>query len=121
MVTNNIKNKVGNLVEKKIGVLGISFKAGSDDTRNSPSLKLVEILKSLGADVIVHDPYVKDTESLSNLLQSVEILIFATNHKEFRNLAEEVNHSKCRIIYDVWSMYSKNDFPDKEYMKFGGG
>lgn len=120
-ITNNIKNTVGNLVEKKIGVLGISFKAGSDDTRNSPSLKLVEILKSLGADVIVHDPYVKGTESLSNLLQSVEILIFATNHKEFRNLAEEVNHSKCRIIYDVWSMYSKNDFPDKEYMKFGMG
>jgi len=55
-ITNNIRKISGNLFNKKIAVLGLSFKANSDDLRNSPSAKLVKILESIGAVVKVHDP-----------------------------------------------------------------
>ena len=111
----------GNLFNKKITVLGLSFKAGSDDLRSSPSVKLVELLKGLGASVQVHDPHVKTTLSLSDSLNSSDIVIIATNHKEFKDIKSEINQSGANIIYDVWSMYDDADFPKMNYYRFGRG
>jgi len=118
-IINNIKEASGNLVSKKIAVLGVSFKAGSDDIRNSPSEKLVDILKGLSANVLVHDPYVKETASLDEVLQSPDIVIIATNHKEFYDIAQKINNTSCKVVYDVWGMYDASDFPDKLYAKLG--
>lgn len=119
-IVNNVKSIVaGNLFNKKISVLGISFKAGSDDLRNSPSVKLVEILKANGANVSVHDPFVKGTMSLLKVLKSPDIVILATNHKEFHDIAQHIRNSGCKIIYDVWGMYREEDFPNIRYAKFG--
>jgi len=120
-IVNNIKKVAGNLVSKKIAVLGLSFKAGSDDTRNSPSVKLVEILKDAGAEVSVHDPHVKSTLSLSDALKSQEIVIIATNHKEFRELIPNIKNSGAKIIFDVWSMFKNEDFENIKYLRFGDG
>jgi UDP-N-acetyl-D-mannosaminuronic acid dehydrogenase len=120
-ITNNIKNILGPIFNKKITVLGLSFKSGSDDLRDSPSVKLVNILESAGANVIIHDPYVKTTADLSTALNSPDVVILATNHKEFKNLASAIQQSGCKIIYDVWGMYDKNDFTDIDYFQFGNG
>jgi len=120
-IMNNIKKLTGPLFGKKITVLGISFKAGSDDVRNSPSAKLVELLKGSGAEVSIHDPYVKNTLSLSDALKSPEVTIIATNHKEFLDKIEDIRKSESKIIYDVWGMFKKTDFPDSNYIKFGQG
>jgi len=120
-IVNNIKNLVGGIFNKKIAVLGIAFKAGSDDTRQSPSLKLVGLLKSYHADVLVHDPHVKDTLTLSEVLESPDVIIIATNHKAFKNAVPEIRKSGCKLIYDVWSMFKKEDFPEQKYVKFGQG
>ena len=42
----------------KVLILGVSYKADIDDTRESPALKLIELLQADGADVSYHDPYV---------------------------------------------------------------
>jgi len=118
-IINNIKKVVGSLVNKKIAVLGLSFKAGSDDVRNSPSAKLVEIFNGLGAKTMVHDPFVNDTSSLSEVLKSPEIVVIATNHKEFKELASEIAKSGCKIIYDVWGIYDSKKFPNIKYAKLG--
>ena len=120
-IVNNIKNILGPIFNKKITVLGLSFKSGSDDLRDSPSVKLVNILESAGANVIIHDPYVKTTADLSTALNSPDVVILATNHKEFKNLASAIQQSGCKIIYDVWGMYDKNDFTDIDYFQFGNG
>jgi UDP-N-acetyl-D-mannosaminuronic acid dehydrogenase len=118
-IVNNIKRVEGNLFNKKISVLGLSFKAGSDDLRNSPSVKLTEILKSTGAKVMIHDPYVTTTDSLDTVLTGPDIVIIATNHKEFKNIQDRIRHVKPKLVYDVWSMYKKQDFPDSIYLRFG--
>jgi UDP-N-acetyl-D-mannosaminuronate dehydrogenase len=54
-----------NSVEKatngsKVLLLGVSYKAGVGDIRESPALKIINLLRSLGADVSYHDPHVPD-------------------------------------------------------------
>ncbi|MGI0011643.1 MAG: nucleotide sugar dehydrogenase [Nitrosopumilaceae archaeon] len=120
-VVNRIKKLAGNLFNKNITVLGLSFKGGSDDLRNSPAMKLVQLLKVSGAEVIVHDPYVKETATLSEALRSPEIIVIATNHKDFKNIIPEINKSNAKIIYDVWNMYKKEDFPQSKYVRLGQG
>ena len=120
-IVNTIKNTLGPIFNKKITVLGLSFKSGSDDLRDSPSVKLVNILESAGAKVMIHDPYVKTTMDLSTALDSPDIVILATNHKEFKNLAPTIQQSGCKLIYDVWGMYDKNNFTDIPYFQFGTG
>ena len=120
-VVNNLKKLSGNLFGKKIAVLGIAFKKGSDDLRNSPSVKLVDILKTTGAQIHIHDPHVKNTEALEQVLISPDIVIIATNHKEFNNIKEQIKNSQPKLIYDVWGLFSQNDFPNSKYIKFGQG
>jgi GDP-mannose 6-dehydrogenase len=43
---------------RRIGILGISFKAGTDDLRESPMLKMVETLHGRGYDIRIYDPYI---------------------------------------------------------------
>ena len=120
-VINKIKQVEGNLFGKKIGILGISFKSDSDDLRNSPSLKLVELLNAAGAITKTHDPFIKDTSSLSEVLESSEIIILATNHSKFKDIKKEIQDSKPKLIYDVWSLYGKDDFRSSKYLKLGMG
>jgi len=120
-IVNNLRELVGIIFNKKIAVLGMSFKSGSDDIRQSPAIKLIDILKSYHAEVLVHDPHVKGTLSIENVLQKPEIVIIATNHKEFKNLIPELNQCGCKLIYDVWGMFDQSDFSEIKYVKFGQG
>ncbi len=120
-VINKIREVEGNLFGKNIGILGISFKSNSDDLRNSPSIKLVELLKASGAKVKTHDPFIKDTSSLSEVLESSNIIIIATNHSKFKDIKKEIQDAKPKLIYDVWSMYNKDDFVSSKYLKLGMG
>jgi UDP-N-acetyl-D-mannosaminuronic acid dehydrogenase len=118
-IVENLKKITGNMFGKKITVLGISFKSGSDDLRNSPSVKLVDILTSAGAIVTIHDPFVKDTTDIQTALESPEIVIIATNHSNFKEHIEIINKAKPAMIYDVWGMFKKEDFQNCKYVKFG--
>ena len=118
-VVNKIKESKGNIFGMKIGVLGVSFKAGSDDLRNSPSQKLIELLTATGAEVKMHDPFVNETSSLNEVLEDSEVIVVATNHAEFKNIVKEIENSKAKLIYDVWGMYKKEDFPSLKYLRLG--
>jgi len=120
-IVNSIKKMEGRLFNKKIAVLGLSFKAESDDLRNSPSVKLVELIKGTGAKVKVHDPYVNGTLSLEEVLDNPDIVIIANNHKEFRDIARKIKESDPKLIYDVWGLFKKEDFLQSKYVRFGEG
>lgn len=118
-VAASLMNDVGPLYGKRVAVLGLAFKANSDDIRLSPSVKLVETLKAYGAEVLVHDPHVKGTKSLDSVLQNSEVVILATNHSAFADLAPEIDGSGCRIVYDVWALFKPEDFHSAQYRRFG--
>jgi UDP-N-acetyl-D-glucosamine dehydrogenase len=65
-------NEVGKPVRgSRILVLGVSYKAGVGDVRESPALKIIRLLRERGADVSYHDPHVPELEAFG--LRSVDL------------------------------------------------
>jgi UDP-N-acetyl-D-mannosaminuronic acid dehydrogenase len=118
-IVTSLMKELGSLYGKRIAVLGLAFKADSDDVRLSPSLKLVEILKAYGAEVMVHDPHIEGTMPLKDVLDGPEVVIVANNHTAFRNLAPAIDSSGCRVVYDVWGVFKPDDFARAQYRRFG--
>ncbi|HOA35678.1 MAG TPA: UDP-glucose/GDP-mannose dehydrogenase family protein [Bacillota bacterium] len=56
LVVSRLKENLGELKGKKIAVLGLSFKPGTDDLRETHTLPVIEQLVFAGAEVTVHDP-----------------------------------------------------------------
>jgi UDP-N-acetyl-D-mannosaminuronic acid dehydrogenase len=119
-IVASLMSELGSLYGKRISVLGVAFKADSDDVRLSPSGKLVETLRAYGAEVLVHDPHVRGTLPLEDALQDPEAVILATNHSAFKDLATSIDMSGCKIIYDVWGMFHPEHFARARYRRFGG-
>jgi UDP-N-acetyl-D-mannosaminuronic acid dehydrogenase len=91
-----------------IGVLGLAYKRDVDDTRYSPAKKLVECLEKLGLKVLVHDPYIRETLPLKQVLEKSHVLIIAVNHSQFMNIEDVINeHPNIVLVYDVWGIINR--------------
>jgi UDP-N-acetyl-D-mannosaminuronic acid dehydrogenase len=83
-LVEGLKRRVGDLSGKKVAVLGLAFKSGTDDERDSLSHKLIRLLERELADVAVHDPWVTTpTQPLRDALGGADAVVLATNHPEF--------------------------------------
>ena len=111
---------VGDLRGKLIAVLGLAFKPGTDDVRESRAIALVERLLRMGARVRVHDPKAMDNarkilgndveyaSTLESCLEDADLCILATEWPEYKELSEEDLRRlmrspallDCRRIYD---------------------
>lgn len=94
-----------NLHKAKIGILGMAFKADTDDIRDSLSYKLGKILRFHGADVYYSDEYVKDRTFVSRekLLKISDIIIIGAPHSAYNNLKFPLN----KEIIDLWGITKK--------------
>jgi UDP-N-acetyl-D-glucosamine dehydrogenase len=71
----------------KIAVLGVSYKAGVGDTRESPALKIIELLRALGGQIRYHDPHVPSLPELGlasvplqDALAEADLAVIVTAH-----------------------------------------
>jgi UDP-N-acetyl-D-mannosaminuronic acid dehydrogenase len=87
---------------RRVGILGMAFKAESDDIRDSLSYKLKKVLEFQGADVACTDEYVKDTSFLSReeLVRQSDVLIVGVPHAAYRGLKPLPG----QIVMDVWGV-----------------
>jgi UDP-N-acetyl-D-mannosaminuronic acid dehydrogenase len=84
-----------------VGILGASFKAGSDDTRSSLAYKLKRILAFKARRVLMTDPYVTtdpDLVPLGQVLEEADVLIVATPHPEYASVVTD------KPVADVWNI-----------------
>ena len=87
----------------RVLLLGVSYKADIDDTRESPALKLIELLLSEGADVTYHDPFVPELpeQGLSSVpldVSAADCAVIVTAHSgiDYEDLVE-----KAPLVVDL--------------------
>jgi UDP-N-acetyl-D-mannosaminuronic acid dehydrogenase len=84
-LVEGMRRRLGSLANRKIAVLGLAFKANTDDERDSLAHKLVRLLERELADVAVHDPLLAaPTAPLEDVLEGAAAVVVAANHSEFR-------------------------------------
>ena len=84
-LVEGMKRRLGSLSGRKVAVLGLAFKADTDDERDSLAHKLVRLLERELADVAVHDPHVASpTQPFAEAVRDADAVVVATNHPEFR-------------------------------------
>ena len=105
---NEVKKSINGA---NVVILGLAYKKDIDDQRESPALKIIELLLKKGAEVVYNDPHVPETSGHRNydfamksedlteeLLCSVDVVIIATDHTAY-DYEWIVEHS--RLVVDT--------------------
>jgi len=94
-------NQKYDLSAMKVGILGMAFKAESDDTRSSLAYKLRRILRFRADCVLATDPYVTSDQTLlplEQVLAEADLLIIAAPHDVYRDL------DPALPVVDIWNL-----------------
>ena len=114
----------------KVAVMGLAYKKNIDDTRESPSIKIIEELVNLGAGVRVYDPYVNSIKTevgefysekrVEDALKKSDCAVFVVDHDMFRELDDKVfNLMRCKVVVDCKNIFK---YPsDVIYLGIGKG
>jgi UDP-N-acetyl-D-mannosaminuronic acid dehydrogenase len=71
----------------RVAVLGYAYLENSDDTRNSPSLPLMQRLRELNAHVVIHDPYVAEyRREVFECIKGCDVILVMVAHQEYQTL-----------------------------------
>jgi UDPglucose 6-dehydrogenase len=118
LLTNRVHKILGNnLKDKKISILGVTFKPNTDDMRDSTSLKMIPYYCKKGAKVSYYDPSgekkefikIKNCEFKSNIKKNcydADLIILLTEWDEFKSIDfKRINKKKNLKIYDLRNLY----------------
>jgi UDP-N-acetyl-D-glucosamine dehydrogenase len=96
LVEKGLKKVDKKIREAKVAVMGLAYKKNVDDTRESPSINIIEELVNLGAEIKVYDPYVKSIktkvgefyseERVESALRGADCAVFVVDHDVFREM-----------------------------------
>jgi UDP-N-acetyl-D-glucosamine dehydrogenase len=109
------------LSESRILVLGVAYKADISDMRESPAVKLIELLQNAGADVSYHDPHVPSfsehgTELTSTPLDpaAYDAVVIATAHSsiDYAKLVADAN-----LVVDLRNALGREGISDEKVWK----
>jgi UDPglucose 6-dehydrogenase len=133
-VVHQLREWLGGLDERVIGILGLSFKPNTDDMRSAPSIELIQLLQNEGAIVKAYDPAAM--ENAKRLLSQVELgmdpyqvaegsdaLIVITEWNEFKQLDKERLRMAMRQPYliDGRNIYDTEEMVQLGFVYWGMG
>ena len=126
-MTENIAHRIGKALNddkksirgSKILIVGVAYKKDIDDVRESPALRIMDLLKYKGGKINYHDPYVESMDSLKSLdltkdiIEEQDAIVITTDHTSIdytslgkyaklivdtRNIMATVKNPKARVI-----------------------
>lgn len=125
-MVNKIRDILGSLEGKQLGILGLTFKPNTDDIRDSPAIKIIASLIKEGASISAFDPagmeasklvlndvaYVRD---MYDVAKDADALIIITEWNEFRNLDWERVKALLRspLVIDLRNIYDPSRIKSK--------
>ncbi len=95
-IAAKIRRKLRDVKNPEIVAIGLAYKPNTYDTRNSPAVRIIEILRSEGYAVRAYDPFVPDHgySSLADVADGADCLVVLVEHdpvnKELKNHEEEI-------------------------------
>ena len=123
----------GKIKNKKICFLGVTFKANTDDMRDSSSLTMIPSLVKKGAKINYYDPTgekkefkkiknVKFSQNIKSAIKDTDLVIIHTEWNDFKsiNFNKDVSNKKF-ILFDMRNIYSSNKMKDQKINYFGVG
>ena len=129
-VFNLLKGKIKN---KKICFLGVTFKANTDDMRDSSSLTMIPALIKKGAKINYYDPTGKKKEfkilknvdfshNIKSAIKDADLIIIHTEWNDFKsiNFKKDVKNKKF-ILFDMRNIYSPDKMSEQKIKYFGVG
>lgn len=119
----------------KVAVLGLTFKPGTDDLREAPSLDNIPLLLEAGADIYAYDPIgagrfrerfpegIQYTETIEEALQGANVCFAFTEWEEIRNITPRQFKEWMRtaLLYDGRNMYDKTAMEEAGVEYYGVG
>ena len=126
-IVKKVQDELKIIKGKAIAILGISFKPNTDDTRESPSINIMNDLITLGARIKLYDPIVKvKPETLNkkvlfcnnayNAVADTELLLLATEWKEFL----ELDFIKIKGLMSKPIIIDGRNFLDRDHLEKNG-
>tara|TARA_B100002052_G_scaffold162273_1_gene147774 strand:- start:1402 stop:2451 length:1050 start_codon:yes stop_codon:yes gene_type:complete len=129
-ISKILKNKIKN---KKITFLGVTFKANTDDMRESACLKMIPFLNQKGAKIKYYDPTGKKIEfekfknvefknNIKDACKMSDLIVIHTEWNEFKLIdLKKIVKNKNFIIYDMRNIYSAKKMQKQKIKYFGIG
>jgi UDPglucose 6-dehydrogenase len=125
----------GQIDGRRVAVLGLTFKAGTSDTRHSPGVRLANLLNKLGAVVSTYDPKVYEntinelhnnvtqTTSIKTALSGVDAVIIMTDWEDFIQCtpAAYLEAMSGKIFIDAVNGFTRNHIEDAGLLYAGIG
>jgi UDPglucose 6-dehydrogenase len=145
VITSNSKRKVkmaekiaaaldGKISGKKITLLGLAFKANTDDIRYSPAIVIAKELAKNGAEILTHDPEaienskrelaefknIKFCADVYEAMEDADLIVITTEWKEYRDL--DLAKIKTKKIVDLRNLFDAKEMKKAgfEYFYIGG-
>lgn len=136
LVTERIKKELGELNNKRIAILGLSFKPNTDDVREARSIKIIDKLLEEGAKIVAYDPQaipkiqtifgqrVEYAPSAIDCLKNADCCVLVTEWDEFKELYPEdfAKNMRRPILIDGRRIYDPRKFAKEvRYIGIGFG
>ena len=127
-MTENISHRIGKALNddgksirnSRIMILGVAYKKDIDDMRESPALKLIDLLEFKGAKISYHDPYVKklndkkSVELSSKNIKLQDALVITTDHT---NVDYELIGKQAKLVIDTRNVMTKINNPNARILR----
>ncbi len=129
-VVDKLETALGGLAGARVGVLGLAFKPGTDDTRDSPAVDLVRLLVERGAEVVVQDPLAAPLELPAlrvddplDVATGADALVVATGWSDYAALdpAAFGEAMARRVVLDAVNVLPADRWRDAGFVVYGVG
>jgi len=127
-MAENIAHRIGKALNddkksikgSKILIVGVAYKKDIDDVRESPALRIMELLRFKGGNIFYHDPYVNEVNGQNSIdlniqnIKEYDAIVITTDHS---NIDYELIGEHAKLIVDTRNVMAKIKNPNARILR----